>query len=83
MKSHRIITVIAGCIMALSLTVACGPKQEESWNSYYYGTARKSAAGVAYDKNRYPADNDDTYVLPPGTWNDDQTPQHPNWSKVR
>lgn len=62
-----------------ALLAACGPTREESWSSYYYGTQRRSAAGIEYGKD-YPQDNDDSYVLPSGTWEDDQVPQHDkNW----
>lgn len=54
---------------------ACGPKQDESWSSYYYGTGRIS--GVYYDK--YPSDNDDVYELPKGYWEDNQIPQGQQW----
>jgi len=61
--------------LTLCLVLAsCGPTKEESWNSYYYGTQR-----VSTTYGDYPADNDDTYVPPQGSWRDNQTPQGMKW----
>lgn len=58
-------------LVSLFLLSACGPVKEETWNSYYYGTHRASTV--------FPQDNDDTYVIPSGSWQDNQTPQGMKW----
>lgn len=63
-------------IVVLLTIAACGPKRDESWNSYYYGTERRSVSGVIYEDA---ADNDDSYRLPKGPWEDDQIPQGQKW----
>lgn len=62
-------------LCALLYVAACGPTRTESWNSYYYGTERASSIGW----KGYPQDNDDTYVVPSGSWQDNQTPQGQKW----
>lgn len=54
------------CALVFSLAAAgCGPKKQETWNSYYYSPLQ---------------DNDDTYTRPiQGSWNDNQTPQGMKW----
>lgn len=65
-------------LLALPLAAtACGPKKEESWNSYYYGTYR--ASSTTHNNMPYPVDNDASYVPLPGSWEDDQTPQGQKW----
>ena len=67
---------LASLLLAVLVTSACAPKRQESWNSYYYGTERRSSAGVVYDEA---TDNDDSYRLPQGYWQDDQIPQGQKW----
>ena len=65
--------VVGGC--ALAAIAACGPTRDDGWNSYYYGTDR--ASSTLY--NAYPSDNDDTYIAPSGSYEDNQTPQGQKW----
>lgn len=62
-------------IPLLGALSACGPVRDEGWNSYYYGADQVNR--TSYD--RYEQHNDDTYILPHGTWDDEQTPQGQKW----
>lgn len=69
--------VFAAFLFVLIFQAGCGPiREEETWNSYYYGTERQSM-GVRYKEE--PEDNDDSYVPPKGMWQDDQVPQGQKW----
>ena len=62
-------------LLSVLLQAGCGPvREEETWNSYYYGTDRDRNGNVSY-----PEDNDEHYVPPPGMWQDDQIPQGQKW----
>lgn len=64
-------------LLPLALTLfACGPTRDEDWNSYYYGASQVNR----YDHDdHHGMDNDDSYILPNGTWGDDQSLQGHNW----
>lgn len=74
---HAHLTSLSLVICLIQGLGACASSSgsNESWNSYYYGTGRKSVGGVYYDKDDVPKDNDDSYALPRGYWQDDQVPQ--------
>ncbi|MCH2546256.1 MAG: hypothetical protein MK052_01410 [Alphaproteobacteria bacterium] len=57
------------------LLAACLGPRDDSWNSYYYGTGRSSNSLYG----NYPSDNDDNYVIPWGTYEDNQMPQGQKW----
>lgn len=75
MTLAKALSLLLISILLLPLLAACGPTRHEAWNSYYYGTMRHSSSVYG----RYPQDNDDTYVIPQGSWMDDQTPQGMKW----